>query len=108
MVNVFVGRIHTPEHSDWRKGDQQQASWQTYELPDTVQKDLQRFMSIIDLSFGAIDMIRHQDGSYVFLEVNPNGEWGMLEKDLQLPISKAIAESLVQRAHYSTSTSPLA
>jgi hypothetical protein len=28
--------------------------------------------------------------------VNPGGEWGMLERDLGLPISEAIAEALLQ------------
>jgi hypothetical protein len=35
-------------------------------------------------------------GEYVFLEVNPGGEWGMLERDLRLPISEAIAEALLE------------
>ncbi|NEO45670.1 MAG: MvdC family ATP-grasp ribosomal peptide maturase, partial [Moorea sp. SIO4A3] len=35
------------------------------------------------------------DGEYVFLEVNPTGEWGMLERDLGYPISDAIADALL-------------
>ena len=54
-------------------------------------------MEHLQLSFGAIDLIVQPDGQYVFLEVNPVGEWGMLEKDLDLPISRAIARGLIQR-----------
>jgi len=31
----------------------------------------------------------------VFLELNPSGEWGMLERDLALPIGAALAEELL-------------
>ena len=41
------------------------------------------------------DIIRTPAGEYVFLEVNPGGEWGMLERDLKLPISEAIADALL-------------
>jgi glutathione synthase/RimK-type ligase-like ATP-grasp enzyme len=47
------------------------------------------------LNFGAFDFILTPSGEYVFLEVNPVGEWGMLERDLDLPISTAIADFLV-------------
>ena len=35
------------------------------------------------------------DDRHVFLEMNPAGEWGMLERELSLPISEAIAESVM-------------
>jgi hypothetical protein len=41
-------------------------------------------------------MIRGTDDKYYFLEVNPVGEWGMLEKFLHLPISEAIAQHLIK------------
>jgi hypothetical protein len=31
--------------------------------------------------------------------VNPSGEWGMLERDLGLPISEAIAKALLEDNH---------
>jgi hypothetical protein len=34
----------------------------------------------------------------VFLEVNPHGEWGMLQRDLGLPIGEAIAAALIRLA----------
>ena len=52
-------------------------------------------MSELGLVFGAVDLIRTPSGEHVFLEVNPSGEWGMLERDLGLPISEAIAEALL-------------
>jgi hypothetical protein len=52
-------------------------------------------MSELGLVFGADDLICKHSGEHVFLEVNPGGEWGMLERDLELPISEAIAEALL-------------
>jgi glutathione synthase/RimK-type ligase-like ATP-grasp enzyme len=52
-------------------------------------------MCKLQLVYGAIDLIRTPAGEHVFLEVNPGGEWGMLERDLGLPISEAIADALI-------------
>ncbi|MEM8805469.1 MAG: MvdC family ATP-grasp ribosomal peptide maturase, partial [Cyanobacteria bacterium P01_G01_bin.38] len=35
---------------------------------------------------------------HVFLEVNPCGEWGMLERDLGYSISGAIADALLSKS----------
>jgi hypothetical protein len=53
-------------------------------------------MSELGLAFGAVDLICTPSGEHVFLEVNPGGEWGMLERDLALPVSEAIAAALVE------------
>jgi hypothetical protein len=37
------------------------------------------------------------EGRHIFLEVNPQGEWGMIQRDLQLPIAETIAEKLIKR-----------
>jgi glutathione synthase/RimK-type ligase-like ATP-grasp enzyme len=54
-------------------------------------------MGKFGLLFGSLDFILTPSGEYVFLEINPVGEWGMLEKDLDLPIASAIADALLQR-----------
>ena len=46
------------------------------------------------LKFGAIDLIRDHDGQYWFMEINPNGQWGFVEENTGLPLSKAMAELL--------------
>jgi hypothetical protein len=53
-------------------------------------------MAGLGLVFGAADLICTPSGEHVFLEVNPGGEWGMLERDLDLPISEAIAAALLE------------
>jgi MvdC family ATP-grasp ribosomal peptide maturase len=81
--------------TDWRRAAPGDCHWQRAELPPEVARGLQSLMSELGLVFGAIDLIRTPSGEHVFLEVNPGGEWGMLERDLGLPISDAIARALL-------------
>ena len=55
-------------------------------------------MRDLGLVFGAVDLICTPAGEHVFLEVNPGGEWGMLERDLGLPISEASASALLDES----------
>lgn len=97
--NVFVGalnaNVYAAAKADWRKPGVDVGAWQHHQLPDEVVRRLQAFMSRFGLKFGSLDFIVTPSGEYVFLEINPIGEWGMLEKDLELPISSAIADALV-------------
>ena len=81
---------------DWRY--ECSASWQPHTLPEPVHRRLAALMTRLGLRQGAIDMIVTPSGEYVFLEVNPTGEWMMLEKELGLPISDALAAALLRLA----------
>lgn len=81
---------------DWRY--ESTANWEPHTLPEVVHQRLAALMARLGLRQGAIDLIVTPAGEYVFLEVNPNGEWGMLERELGLPISEALAEALVRLA----------
>ena len=83
-------------HTDWRRASPDECRWQKVQLPAEVASSLEALMSELGLVFGAVDLIQTPSGEYVFLEVNPGGEWGMLERDLGLPISQAIAEALLE------------
>lgn len=99
--NVFVGALNADVYAaakvDWRKPGVDVGAWQHHQLPDEVIRRLQAFMAKFGLSFGSLDFILTPSGEYVFLEVNPVGEWGMLEKDLDLPIANAIADTLLSK-----------
>jgi MvdC family ATP-grasp ribosomal peptide maturase len=81
--------------TDWRRAAPEECRWQKGALPVEVLNGLRVLMSELGLVFGAIDLICTPAGEYVFLEVNPGGEWGMLERDLGLPIADAIARALL-------------
>lgn len=85
--------------TDWRRAAPEECRWQRAELPAEVSRGLQALMSGLGLLFGAIDLICTPAGEHVFLEVNPSGEWGMLERDLGLPVADAIARALLVPAN---------
>lgn len=101
----FAGKIDASDSvrgkTDWRAANDIQVRWESYQLPDAISEALHRMMREMGLFFGAIDMIRHTDGRYIFLEVNPQGEWGMLQRDLDYPIAQTIAGKLVARQQVS-------
>src|SRR5215210_1710848 len=99
---TFAGALYASGTSrgdtDWRRVAPEECHWQKAQLPTEVASGVQALMSELGLVFGAVDLICTPSGEYVFLEVNPGGEWGMLERDLCLPISEAIAEALLEDA----------
>lgn len=101
---VFAGALDATGtsrgHTDWRRAAPDECRWQKAQLPNGVVCSLQALMSELGLVFGAVDLICTPSGEHVFLEVNPCGEWGMLERDLGLPISEAIAEALLDDKTY--------
>lgn len=98
---AFTGAIDASrsEHGqvDWRRGLPGEVRWTPGAVPDDVAARLRRLLEALDLVYGAVDLIVTPDGRHVFLEVNPGGEWGMLERDLELPIAAALAGALVGR-----------
>ncbi len=94
----FTGKINNSIHADWRVS-RSDFFWEKYDLPEAVENSLNLMMKEMGLIFGAIDMIKSTDGNYYFLEVNPQGEWGMLQKELNFPIAERVADYLINRIY---------
>lgn len=97
---AFAGAIRaagTRGATDWRQAEVDETGWESAEIPPEVVANMRRFMAELGIRQGAFDFIRTPAGEHVFLEVNPVGEWGMLERDLDLPISEAVADALLGR-----------
>jgi MvdC family ATP-grasp ribosomal peptide maturase len=84
--------------TDWRLSGPDESPWLAVEISKVIAVRLRALMNKLGLVYGAIDMIKTPDGEHVFLEVNPSGEWGMLERDLNYPISEALAGALLKQA----------
>lgn len=76
---------------DWRKTENSSLPHSPIELPEPLPRSLQELMSRLSLSYGAIDLVLTPDGRYVFLEINPNGQWLWIDEMLSLGISRSIA-----------------
>lgn len=66
-------------------------------LPPAVEAQLLALMRRVGLVYGAIDMRLQPDGTYVFLELNPAGQFLYIEVASGLPITVAMAAALVKR-----------
>ncbi len=76
---------------DWRQTKNPDLPHYPGSLPESVKALLIELMASLRLAFGAIDMIQTPDGEFVFLEVNPSGQWLWIDDKLTLGISDAIA-----------------
>jgi glutathione synthase/RimK-type ligase-like ATP-grasp enzyme len=79
---------------DWRQTSNPRLPHHPVHLPEALMSLLLRLMDSLRLTYAAIDMIQTPDGEYVFLEVNPNGQWLWLDDMLEFGISSAVAEWL--------------
>ena len=95
---VFAAEILSQDREsskvDWRATDDPDLEHRVHDLPPTLANLCLRLVANLGLAFGAIDFALKADGTYVFFEINPNGEWLWLEDQLGLPISDKIASWL--------------
>lgn len=66
-----------------------------FKLPENITKKLIAFMREVQLNCGSIDMILTPENNFVFLEVNPIGQFGMTSHISNYHLEKKIAEFLI-------------
>ena len=69
-------------------------AYKPHALPDDITRQLLLLMRRLGLEYGAIDMRLTPEGEYVFLEINPAGQFWYIEQSANLPIAAALAEHL--------------
>lgn len=80
---------------DSRKYDLKNVPHKKIELPANVKKFCSEILANYGLHFGVIDFIYSREGKYVFLELNPNGQWLWLEHESGYNLTKEVAENLL-------------
>ncbi len=93
---IFAVAIHSQETEykvDFRM-DIASARIEAVALPQEVERGLHALMARLGLVYGAIDMRLTPDGRYVFLEINPAGQWLFVEQPSGQPIADAMARLL--------------
>lgn len=99
---VFDAAIYTSDDAktDWRtkQFDPTKVVFSAEKFPDVQHQRCLAYLSNMGLRFGAFDFIETPDGEIIFLECNPNGQYGWLEERLGLPISEAVAGELARIA----------
>ncbi|WP_433428574.1 MvdC/MvdD family ATP grasp protein [Nonomuraea sp. CA-141351] len=96
---VFAAEIHSQENNharhDWRRYDLAATRHAVHDLPPDVAARCVELVVRLGLTYGAIDLILTPDDRYVFLEINPSGQWLWIENATGLPISAAICDLLM-------------
>ncbi len=92
---VFSAKINSQENentqTDWRK--EKNPFFECY-IPQEIENKCIKLLTELNISFGAIDLIKDKNGEYIFLEINPNGQWAWIEMETGLKISEAIINFL--------------
>lgn len=68
-----------------------------YKLPNEISLKIKELMNVIGLNCGSIDIIKDVNGDYIFLEVNPVGQFGMVSRPCNYYLEKKVAESLITK-----------
>lgn len=98
---IFSCEIHSQENrltkEDWRGRlfSKEAIIHKACTLPPKIEEKCFNIIKRLGLVFGAIDLILTPDREYVFLEINPGGQWAWIEKLTGLPIAEAIASLLI-------------
>lgn len=72
------------------------ASFRPTALPDALVDRLRALLARLGLVYGAVDLRLTPEGDYVFLEVNPAGEWRFVEERTGQPITRSMAALLAR------------
>jgi hypothetical protein len=95
--DVFPVALYSQEHKvskiDWRAWDLLEnfdLEHKKIKLPKDIHNKCIQITKHFNLNFSAIDMVLTKDNKYVFLELNPNGQWAWIEKKVGYPIRDSI------------------
>jgi glutathione synthase/RimK-type ligase-like ATP-grasp enzyme len=78
-----------------------ETTYREHHLPASVEEQLHALMARFGLVYATIDMKLTDAGDYVFLELNPQGQFLYIELLTGLPIAAAVAELLAEpRVHH--------
>ena len=90
---VLAAEIHSQQSDksrhDWRHYDLEHTPYLPHALPEEIQVRCIKLLQAFGLFYGAIDLIRTVDGAYVFLEMNPFGQWAWVQDLCGLPLAEA-------------------
>ena len=95
---VFTAALHSQEREsskiDWRLGSDTKLRHTIYDLPREIREKLINITKRFGLNFGAYDLIVTPQEEYVFLELNPNGQWGWIQEKTGMPLRESLVDLL--------------
>jgi glutathione synthase/RimK-type ligase-like ATP-grasp enzyme len=99
-VHVFGDQVYAAELEsdavDWRAD--MNIPVRPTELPAAVEDRLRHVLRLLDLRMGVFDLKRADGGEFVWLEVNPQGQFLFIEGLCGLPLTSALGDFLMDEA----------
>jgi hypothetical protein len=99
-ARVFAVEIHSQQsersRDDWRRYDLANTPYAPHTLPPDVEARCRALVRQLGLATGCLDLILTPDERYVFLEINPDGQWYWLERRTGVPLLEHFVEMLIQ------------
>jgi glutathione synthase/RimK-type ligase-like ATP-grasp enzyme len=106
-INVFGDEVYATElcsqqsksekiRVDWRRAKIGEIEHKSYCLSEDMVDRIIKFTRSYGLEFGALDFVLSTKDELIFLELNPNGQWGWIEQLTKQPLRKALIKLLTQ------------
>jgi len=101
LLNKFYSMAIFSQNDEQTSVDFRVYNWQKpnryvpYKLPRSVTIRLETLMQSINLNCGSIDLIKAKNGDFIFLEINPVGQFGFVSDACNYPLHKEVALSLI-------------
>jgi glutathione synthase/RimK-type ligase-like ATP-grasp enzyme len=84
-ADVFAYKItqNGEQHLDYRIGffKQNHLRYEPISVPAALRKKMVRFMDSLGINFASADFALTADGEFIFLDLNPNGQWLFIEAE---------------------------
>ncbi|GCE09485.1 hypothetical protein [Dictyobacter aurantiacus] len=101
---IFAAEIHSQHTAHGRidfRRDYPNLTYKAHQLPDDLAQKLFDLVRFFGLQYSSMDLIVTPAGEYVWLELNPNGQFYWLQKEVpQLHLKEAMANLLSQPEEY--------
>jgi len=96
-TRLFAARLDAdlPDGLDWRRPGTS-VKYSEIEVPTKVAAAIDSLLNETSLCYGAFDFALMPDGEWVFLEVNPAGEFAWIEDELRFPIRDALIDEMLK------------
>jgi ATP-GRASP peptide maturase of grasp-with-spasm system len=93
---AIFSQVNNKTKLDFRNYDEQNPNKTVpFKLPIYMEKNIHKLMKRSMLDSGSIDLIYTPTNEYIFLEINPVGQFGMVSKPCNYYLEKAIAKNLL-------------
>ena len=95
VIAVSIHAHSEPAREDWRR-DYDSLSYDVVEIPEEVVHGIRLLMYRLGLVYGALDFVVTPQQEWVFLEVNPSGQFGWLESAAGIDVTGRLASLLAE------------